>query len=245
LGQTVNSYVDRESGNVPFAELLQQMTRIPGIRRIRFTSPYPSDFTDDLLNVMISCPQVCNHIHLPVQSGSTRVLHAMKRGYTREDYLEIVQKIQRSPRQISVSTDLIVGFPGEEETDFEHTLTLLDAAQFDSSFSFKYSPRPNTEALKLSGAVSEEEKSRRLSILQLRQKEIQYRKNESYLDRVLEVLVDGRARSRVSLTGRTSNNKIVNFDGPETLIGRFAQVKITGFSPNSLKGAWIPSKALE
>jgi tRNA-2-methylthio-N6-dimethylallyladenosine synthase len=245
LGQTVNSYVDRKNGNVTFAELLRQMARIPGIRRIRFTSPYPSDFTDEFLDVMISCPQVCNHIHLPVQSGSTRVLQAMKRGYAREDYLEIVQKIQQSPRPISISTDLIVGFPGEEEKDFEHTLTLLDDAQFDSAFSFKYSPRPNTEALKLPGTVSEEEKSRRLSILQQRQKEIQYRKNESYLDRVLEVLVEGRARSRVRLTGRTSNNKIVNFDGPEILIGRFAKVKITGFSPNSLKGAWIPSNPLE
>jgi len=245
LGQTVNSYIDREDGDVTFAELLRRVAQVPGIRRIRFTSPYPSDFTDDLLDVMIHCPQVCNHIHLPVQSGSTRILQSMQRGYTREDYLEIIHKIQKSPRPIAISTDLIVGFSGEKENDFEDTLTLMDEAQYDSAFSFKYSPRPNTEALKIPGTVSEEEKSRRLEILQQRQKEIQYCKNETYLGQVVEVLVDNKARSRVSLTGRMSNNKIVNFDGPESLIGRFARVKITGFSPNSLKGAWIPSKALE
>ena len=245
LGQTVNSYVDREGGIVTFADLLRRMAQIPGIERIRFASPYPSDFTDELLEVMISCPQVCNHVHLPVQSGSTKVLQAMRRGYTREDYLEIVHKIQQAPRPIAISTDIIVGFPGEEEEDFEQTLTLLDEAQYDSAFSFKYSPRPNTEALNLPGTVSEEEKSKRLEILQQRQKEIQYSRNETYLGKVVEVLVDKRARSRVSLTGRMSNNKIVNFDGPESLIGRFAQVKITGFGPNSLKGAWIPANALE
>jgi tRNA-2-methylthio-N6-dimethylallyladenosine synthase len=239
LGQTVNSYIDREGGNVTFAALLRDMAHISGIERIRFTSPYPSDFTDELFEVMVSCPQVCNHLHLPVQSGSTRVLRAMGRGYTREDYLEIIQKIRQSARPIAISTDIIVGFPGEEEKDFEDTLTLLDSVQYDSTFSFKYSPRPNTEALNLSGSVSEEEKSRRLEILQQRQREIQYQINEAYLGRIVDVLVDNKARSRVSLTGRTSNNKIVNFDGPEDLIGRFAQVKITGFSPNSLKGAWI------
>ena len=245
LGQTVNSYIDRENGDVTFAQLLRNMAGIRGIRRIRFTSPHPSDFTNELLDVMISCPQICNHIHLPVQSGSTRVLQTMKRGYTREEYLRIVRKIKNSPRPVSISTDLIVGFPGEEERDFEDTLTLLDTVQYDSAFSFKYSPRPNTEALKLAGTVSEEVKSRRLDILQKKQKEIQYRKNEACMDKIVEVLVDNRARSRVSLTGRTSNNKIVNFDGPESLIGHFVMVKIMGFSPNSLKGTWIPSEALK
>ena len=245
LGQTVNSYRDREGGNVTFASLLKRIAQIKGIERIRFTSPYPSDFTDELLDVMVSCPQVCNHIHLPVQSGSTKILRAMRRGYTREDYLGIVQKIKDSKRAISISTDIIVGFPGEEEGDFEDTLTLMELVQYDSAFSFKYSPRPNTEALNFEGSIPEEEKSRRLSILQQRQKEIQHRINEEYMGRIVEVLVDARARSRVSLTGRASNNKIVNFDGPETLIGRFAKVKITGFSPNSLKGAWIRPVALE
>ncbi len=245
LGQTVNSYIDREVENTTFAALLRRMARIKGIERIRFASPYPSDFTDELLETMEDCPQVCNHIHLPVQSGSTRILQAMRRGYTREDYLEIVKKIKNSKRTISISTDIIVGFPGEEESDFEDTLTLMNEVRYDSAFSFKYSPRPNTEALKISGAVPEDEKSRRLEILQQRQKDIQHQINESYMGRVVEVLVEKRARSRVSLTGRTGNNKIVNFNGPETLIGRFARVEITGFSPNSLKGAWIQSEALE
>ncbi len=245
LGQTVNSYIDREGGNTTFAALLRRMAQINGIERIRFTSPYPSDFTEELLEVMEVCSQVCNHIHLPVQSGSTKILQAMRRGYTREGYLEIVQKIKNSKRPISISTDIIVGFPGEQESDFEDTLTLLDAVRYDSAFSFKYSPRPNTEALKISGAVPEEEKSRRLEILQQRQKDIQFQINEAYLGQIVEVLVEKRARSRVSLAGRTCNNKIVNFNGPETLIGHFAKVKIEGFSPNSLKGAWIQSKALE
>lgn len=245
LGQTVNSYVDLEGGNVTFATLLRRMAKIQGIERIRFTSPYPSDFTDELLEVMETCPQVCNHVHLPVQSGSTKILRAMQRGYTREDYIDIVRRIKGSTRHISISTDIIVGFPGEKERDFEDTLTLLDTVEYDSAFSFKYSPRPDTEALKLSGAVPEEEKSRRLDILQRHQKDIQSRLNAAYLGRIVEVLVDNRARSRVRLTGRTSNNKIVNFDGPEDLIGQFAKVRITGFSPNSLKGAWIQSPALE
>ncbi|MBN2318048.1 MAG: tRNA (N6-isopentenyl adenosine(37)-C2)-methylthiotransferase MiaB [Acidobacteria bacterium] len=245
LGQTVNSYMDLKEENVSFAALLRRIAQIKGIERIRFASPYPSDFTDELLEVMVSCTQVCNHIHLPVQSGSTKILRAMRRGYTREEYLEIVRKIKDSERPISISTDIIVGFPGEEERDFEDTLTLLDLVQYDGAFSFKYSPRPNTEALNLDGEVPEEEKSRRLAVLQQHQREIQYRINEAYAGRIVEVLVDARARSRVSLTGRTSNNKIVNFDGPETLIGQFVTVKITDFSPNSLKGAWIQSKALE
>ncbi len=245
LGQTVNSYRDRKGGNVTFAALLRRIAQIKGIERVRFTSPYPSDFTDELLDAMVSCPQVCNHIHLPVQSGSTKILRAMRRGYTREDYLGIVQKIKDSKGAISISTDIIVGFPGEEEGDFEDTLTLMELVQYDGAFSFKYSPRPNTDALNLAGSIPEEVKSKRLSILQQRQKEIQHRINAKYVGRIVEVLVDSRARSRVSLTGRTSNNKIVNFDGPETLMGRFAKVKITGFSPNSLKGAWIRPEALE
>lgn len=244
LGQTVNSYVDRDNGNVTFAALLGRIARVPGIQRIRFASPYPSDITDELLDVMISCPQVCNHIHMPVQSGSTRILKAMDRGYTREGYLAIIDKIKRSPRPFAISTDLIVGFPGEEEKDFEDTLTLLDAVQYEGAFSFKYSPRPNTAAIHFPDSVPEQEKSRRLQLLQERQREIQYRNNASYMGRTLDVLVGSRARSRVRLAGRTSNNKIVNFDGPESLIGSFARVQVNGFSANSLKGTWIREEAL-
>jgi tRNA-2-methylthio-N6-dimethylallyladenosine synthase len=244
LGQTVNSYHDREAG-VSFAQLLRRMSEIRGLKRIRFTSPHPSDFSDELLEVMVSCPQVCNQIHLPVQSGSTRLLQVMRRGYTRESYMAVIGKIRRARRPISISTDLIVGFPGETEADFQDTLSLLDEVQYDSAFSFKYSPRPNTSALSLPDEISEEEKGRRLEELQERQRLIQQQINAAYVGQILEVLVDGRARSRVSLTGRTGNNKIVNFDGPEALIGHVVQVEITGFSPNSLKGVWIHSETVK
>jgi tRNA-2-methylthio-N6-dimethylallyladenosine synthase len=239
LGQTVNSYVDPSGDNLSFPQLLRRMCQIAGLKRIRFVSPHPSDFSDELLDIMVSCPQICNQIHLPVQSGSTRMLKAMCRGYTREDYLEIIRKIHAAPREIAISTDIIVGYPGETEADFQDTLTLLDAVQYDSAFSFKYSRRPHTAALNLSDEVPEEEKGRRLTLVQQKQKLIQYKRNEAYQGRILEVLVEHKARSRFRLMGRTSNNKIVNFDGPESLMGKFIQVEITGFSPNSLKGVWI------
>jgi tRNA-2-methylthio-N6-dimethylallyladenosine synthase len=238
LGQTVNSYRDREAG-VGFARLLREAAAVPGIRRIRFTSPHPGDFTDELLETMVSCPAVCNQIHLPVQSGSTRVLRAMRRGYTREQYLDIIRRIRAAARPIAVSTDLIVGFPGETEGDFEDTLTLLDEVQYDSAFSFKYSPRPDTAALALEDDVPDEEKGRRLTLLQERQRHIQSARNSRYVGRIVEVLVEGKARSRMALAGRSSDNRIVNFDGPETPPGTFAEVEITGFGPNSLKGVRV------
>jgi tRNA-2-methylthio-N6-dimethylallyladenosine synthase len=239
LGQTVNSYVDRTVENMNFARLLRQMAGIAGLKRIRFTSPHPSDFSDELLDVMVSCPQVCNQIHLPVQSGSTRILRAMRRGYTRESYLAVIDKIRNGRRSIALSTDIIVGFPGESEEDFQDTLSLLDEVQYDCAFSFKYSPRPNTAALNLPDDITDKEKGRRLKIVQEQQKLIQYNKNAAYLGQIMEVLVDEKARSRFSLSGRTGNNKIVNFDGPETLMGQIVRVEITGFGANSLKGVWI------
>jgi tRNA-2-methylthio-N6-dimethylallyladenosine synthase len=163
----------------------------------------------------------------------------LRRGYTRERYLETIEKIRNSPRPIAISTDIIVGFPGETEGDFRDTLGLIDQVQYDNVFSFKYSPRPNTAALNLPGEVPEEEKGRRLKVLQDQQKLIQYNKNAAYLNRKMEVLVEDRARVRFSLAGRASNNKIVNFDGPEDLLGKFVEVAITGFSANSLKGDWV------
>ncbi|HYK88526.1 MAG TPA: tRNA (N6-isopentenyl adenosine(37)-C2)-methylthiotransferase MiaB [Acidobacteriota bacterium] len=239
LGQTVNSYRDPVRRDYTFARLLRELSEIDGLKRIRFTSPHPNDFTDELMEVMVSCRQVCNQVHLPVQSGSTKILRAMRRGYTRERYLETIRKIHDSARPISISTDIIVGFPGETEADFRDTLTLLDEVQYDNVFSFKYSPRPNTAALGLADNTSEEEKGRRLSILQAQQKLIQYNRNAAYLDQVVDVLVDEKARSRFSLAGRATNNKIVNFDGPEILMGQIVPVQVTGFSPNSLKGVWL------
>ncbi len=245
LGQTVNSYRDPNNARFTFARLLRRLSDIDGLKRIRFTSPHPNDFSDELLEVMVSCPQVCDQIHLPVQSGSTRVLRAMRRGYTRERYLETIAKLRSAARPIAISTDIIVGFPGESEADFQDTLSLLDQVQYDSVFSFKYSPRPNTAALSCEGEVDEEEKGRRLRILQEHQKLIQYNRNAAYRGRTVEVLVDDRARSRFSLAGRTSDNKVVNFDGPENLMGRLVPVEITGFSPNSLKGVWVRQESEE
>ena len=235
LGQTVNSYRDPESG-LTFAGLLRRLAGLHDLARIRFTSPHPGDFTDELLDVMVSFPRVCNHIHLPVQSGSTAVLRSMRRGYTRDRYLETIRKIKAAPRPIAISTDIIVGFPGETEADFRDTLSLLDEVQFDSAFTFKYSPRPNTAALDLPGEVPDEERGRRLMILQEHQRLIQYNKNAAYQGRNADVLVDNRPKSRFSLAGRTTENKIVNFDGPDSLMGRIVPVHITGFSANSLKG---------
>jgi tRNA-2-methylthio-N6-dimethylallyladenosine synthase len=240
LGQTVNSYRDPTQRDLRFAHLLRRLVEIEGLKRIRFTSPHPSDFTDELLEVMVTHPQVCNHIHLPVQSGSTRILRRMRRGYTRENYLRTIEKIKMADRPIAISSDIIVGFPGETERDFMDTISLLDRVQYDSVFSFKYSPRPNTQALDLEDEIPEEEKGRRLSFLQDRQRLIQYNKNAAFLGQVEEVLVEERARSRFSLAGRTSSNRVVNFDGPEDLMGRFIPVQITGFSANSLKGIRIP-----
>ncbi len=239
LGQTVNSYRDPVRRDFTFAKLLREVAGIDGLKRIRFTSPHPNDFTAELLEVMSSFPQVCNHVHLPLQSGSTRILRAMRRGYTRERYLETVRRIRDAARPIAISTDIIVGFPGETEEDFRDTLSLLDEVQYDSAFSFKYSPRPNTAALGLQDDTTEEEKGRRLRKLQEQQKLIQYNKNAAYMGQVVEVLVDDRARTRFSLAGRTTDNRVVNFDGPASLMGSIVPVQVTGFSAFSLKGIWL------
>jgi len=244
LGQTVNSYRDPAARNLTFAGLLQELAEIHGVERIRFASPHPVDFSDELLDVMATCAKVCNHIHLPVQSGSTNVLRAMRRGYTRENYCQIISKIRKVSRPIAVSTDIIVGFPKETERDFEETVSLLNEVRYDSVFSFKYSPRPGTAALSLDDDVPEEEKRRRLKIVQELQKDIQRRNNAKCLGEVAEVLVDGRARSRVAIAGRTSENRIVNFDGPEELVGQLASVKITGYGANSLTGIWIRTQSM-
>lgn len=163
----------------------------------------------------------------------------MRRGYTRKKYLETVHKIRRSGRAIAVSTDIIVGFPGETAADFGDTLHLLDEVQYDCVFSFKYSPRPGTAALMLSDDVTDEEKGERLMRLQEQQKLIQFNKNAAFLGQRVEVLAEGGARANYRLSGRMSNNRIVNFDGPDSLLGSIVSVEVTGFSPNSLKGAWI------
>jgi tRNA-2-methylthio-N6-dimethylallyladenosine synthase len=246
LGQTVNSWKD-PLGEIPsFAELLRRAAAIQGVRRLRFTSPHPSDFNSDLVQVIETTPQVCNQLHLPLQSGSTSVLKRMKRDYSRDEYLEKIQLIKRSSREIALSTDVIVGFPGERLEDFEETLSMLETVRFDSIFSFKYSSRPGTEAYSYPDTIPEEEKGRRLTILQGFQRKIQLERNAGMVGLEFEVLVDGKsARNNEDLMGRTTQNKIVNFSGPDDLLGAFVTVRVTGFAPNSLVGKLMGRGGLE
>lgn len=239
LGQTVNAYHDPSPASLTFAGLLRRLAEIEGLKRIRFSSPHPNEFSDELIEAIVTYPRICNQVHLPVQSGSTNILRSMRRGYTRESYLSTVARIRRARRAITISTDIIVGFPGEKDADFRDTINLLDTVQYDYVFSFKYSPRPNTPALELCDDVPDEEKGARLKLLQEQQKLIQYNSNAAYKGQLVEVLVDGNARSNFALSGRMSNNKIVNFDGPESLLGRLVTVEITDFTANSLKGARV------
>jgi tRNA-2-methylthio-N6-dimethylallyladenosine synthase len=237
LGQTVNSYRDPSPRRMSFAELLVAAAAVPGVRRVRFTTSHPSEFGRDIVDAIDSTPALCEHVHLPVQSGSSRILRAMRRTYTREEYLDKIALIRAARRPISISSDIIVGFPGESDEDFAATLSLLDAAQFDSVFAFQYSPRPNTDARALPGAVPEEEKGRRLAILQEKQREIQSARNQAIIGQTLEVLVDGASRKSGQWLGRTSSNRMVNFSSSEpNLLGQYAAIKITGAGPNNLVG---------
>ena len=237
LGQTVNSYRDPSPRKWNFVALLLGVAEIEGIRRVRFTTSHPNDFTREIVEAIDSTPALCDHIHLPVQSGSTRILREMRRTYTREQYLEKISWIHRARREFSLTSDVIVGFPGETEADFEETLTLLDAIQSDGVFAFKYSPRPNTPSLAMPDAIPEEEKSRRLAVLQERQRQIQIARNEKLVGARFEVLVDTHHTVRNQWAGRTTSNRIVNFStSRENLLGQYVQVHITRSAPNSLIG---------
>ncbi len=237
LGQTVNSYRDPSPRRMSFAELLMAVAEVSGIRRVRFTTSHPSDFHADIVAAIEATPVLCDHVHLPVQSGSTRVLRAMQRTYTRDAYLEKIALLRSARRPISLTSDIIVGFPGETQEDFEETLSLLDLAQYDGVFSFKFSPRPNTPALAMADPIPEEEKGRRLMVLQELQRVIQTTRNQALVGRTLEVLVDGPSRRDGQWAGRTSSNRVVNFTSPrESLLGDYVQVRITQAGTNSLIG---------
>ena len=241
LGQNVNSYRD-PSGKKSFAELLAAVGEVEGIRRVRFTTSHPRDFGRDIVEAIDAVPTLCDHVHLPVQSGSTRVLEAMQRLYTREEYLERITWMKASKRQISITTDVIVGFPGETESDFEETLTLLDEVGYDGVFSFKYSARPNTPALNLEDAIPEPEKARRLEVLMNRQKEVQINRYKKYIGQQCEVMVEGKNQARGQWIGRTSHNKTLNFTlggVQEPSIGSYVPVLVTGSFPYSLLGELI------
>ena len=236
LGQNVNSYRDPDR-NKSFAELLAAVGEVPGIRRVRFTTSHPRDFGRDIVEAIDAVPTLCDHVHLPVQSGSTRVLDAMQRLYTREQYLERIAWMKAARREISITTDVIVGFPGETESDFAETLTLLDEVGYDGVFSFKYSARPNTPALQLDDAIPEEEKSRRLEVLMAKQRDIQIARYKKYLGSECEVMVEAYNDARAQWIGRTSHNKTLNFTSSRTLaLGSYTSVLVTRTFPNSLAG---------
>jgi tRNA-2-methylthio-N6-dimethylallyladenosine synthase len=240
LGQTVNSYADPSSRRMRFSELLLAVADVPGIRRVRFTTSHPRDFGADIVAALETQPKLCNHVHLPVQSGSTRVLREMARTYTREEYLDKIAMLREAKRPIAITTDIIVGFPGETEADFAETLTLLEEVRYDNLFSFKYSPRPNTPSLLMPDAVSEEEKSRRLTVLQEKQRAIQSERNATLVGTRFDLLVGGKSRRENQWSGHTSCHRVVNFTSQErNLLGTYVQVLVTGAGPNSLVGEQV------
>jgi len=243
LGQNVNSYRDPSPPGWDFAALLARVAEVPGIRRVRYTTSHPRDFTRSIVEAMDSNPVICNHVHLPVQSGSTKVLAGMERLYTRDDYMRRIEWLKSARRTYAITTDIIVGFPGETEEDFERTLDLLDQVQYDALYSFKYSPRPNTAALAMGGQVAAEEKQRRLIVVQEKQRAIQIRRNAALIGGIREVLVEGRNQALGQWIGRTSDNRTLNFTAGEANghdpTGKYLPVRVTRSGPNSLVGETV------
>ncbi|HXG95716.1 MAG TPA: tRNA (N6-isopentenyl adenosine(37)-C2)-methylthiotransferase MiaB [Gemmatimonadales bacterium] len=225
LGQTVNSYHD---GEHDFADLLRAVGAVTGVRRLRFTSPYPTDFTPRVLAAMGETPAVCEHVHLPVQSGSSRTLKRMLRRYDRERYLEVVAALRDAVPGIALSTDIIVGFPGETEEEFQETLSLVELAGFDDAYTFKYSVRDGTPAVRIKDHVSEELKTERIGRLIELVRRVAKRKNIALVGTTHGVLVEGPAKRGTLLQARTRTNKIALLDGPPEWIGTYRQVRFTG-----------------
>ena len=243
LGQNVNAYRGlMEDGEVAdFALLLHYVSAIPEIERIRYTTSHPVEFTDSLIDAYAELPKLVSHLHLPVQSGSDRILGLMKRGHTRADYVAKIERLRSLRPEISLSSDFIVGYPGESEDDFEQTMDLIETLEFDHSYSFIYSPRPGTPAADLADDVPMAVKKQRLHRLQSRINQMSAAISRSMVDSVQRVLVEGTSRKDGrELSGRTENNRVVNFPGDSRMIGHFVNVHITEAMPNSLRGRWIP-----
>ena len=247
LGQNVNSYRDPSAEGWDFARLLDETGKVDGIRRVRFTTSHPRDFVKPIIDAIDENPRLCNHVHLPVQSGSTAVLSRMQRLYTRDEYMRRIDWIKASKRDIAITTDIIIGFPGETEAEFEETIRLIEEVEYDSMFIFKYSKRPNTPALRYEDHIPEEEKTRRFVILSDRQRALQIRRNAKYLGTAEEVHVEGYNQATQQWIGRTNQNKTLNFidtrlpkpENGETLVGQYMSVLVTRTSPNSLAGERI------
>ena len=233
LGQTVNSYHD---GTYDFADLLRAVGTVAGIRRVRFTSPYPTDFTDRVLAAMADTPTVCEHVHLPLQSGSARILKRMLRRYTPERYRDVVDGLRRAVPGIALTTDLIVGFPGETEADFHDTLSLVDAVAFDDAFTFRYSVRDGTPAVRLPDRVPDAVAAERLERLITRVRTLARRRNLALVGTMHEVLVEGRAKRGRLLQTRTRTNKVALVDGPDEWIGTYRRVRFTGTTGSTFTG---------
>jgi len=245
LGQTVNSYRDASDAGWSFARLLSEVGEIDGVRRVRFTTSHPQDFTPDIVEAIDRNPALCDWVHLPVQSGSSRVLAGMRRTYTRDQYLRVIDMIKAAKRDIVLSTDIIVGFPGETQEDFEQTLSLVEEVDYAQMFSFKYSPRRGTDSMEMGDHVPEEEKSRRLKVLQELQSRLQRRRNETWIGRDDEVLVEGWREKFGQWHGHTPQNRVLNFSDPsglatgENLRGAYCKVRVTAAGPNSLIGELV------
>ena len=238
LGQNVNSYGQDRPGEMTFARLLTRLEDLSGLERIRFTTSHPKDLSQELMACFGQLSKLCDHIHLPVQAGSNTILERMNRRYTREIYLEKIQALRDLCPTIAVTSDVIVGFPGETREDFDRTLELLQAVRFDDLFSFKYSDRPLTRARLFPDQVEAEEKGFRLRKLQAFQKEVTLARNKALEGTLQSVLVDGYSKkSPLEWTGRTRTNKVVNFSGPPALLGRILPVKIEKAALHSLKGS--------
>ena len=237
LGQNVNSY---DGDGTSFAELLKMINEIDGLERIRFMTSNPKDLSDELIEAFTICDKLCHNLHLPIQSGSNRVLKRMNRKYTREDYLKLIEKLRIRVPDITLSTDIIVGFPGETDEDFEETLSLVKEVEYDSAFTFIYSIRKGTPAEKFDNQVEESEKHRRFDLLVSTVNEISEKKNKVYQDRIEKILVDGVSKNnKLMLTGRTDGFKLVNFAGKKNMIGSLVDVRITDAKTFSLLGEVI------
>lgn len=237
LGQNVNSYGKDLGKGISFAKLLRELDRIKGIERIRFMTSHPKDLSEELIYAMRDCEKVCEHLHLPIQAGSTRILKEMNRGYTKEDYLTLVSRVKENIPGIALTTDIIVGFPGETEEDFEDTLSILAQVRFDSAYTFLYSKRTGTPAAKMAGQIPEEVKKDRFQRLLKLQNDISKEINETYMNKEVEVLVEGVSKTNDRIyTGRTQENKIVNFEGNAGMIGEIKNIKIECIKTWSLEG---------
>ena len=239
LGQNVNSYAWKNGNTWNFASLLNAITKLHNLLRLRFTTSHPKDLSDDLLDCFRNTDKLAGHIHLPFQAGSNRILKLMHRGYTREEYLKIIDKLRTSKEDIAITSDVMVGFPGETEEDFQFTLDLIQQVEFDSLFSFKYSDREGTPAARIPDKISESVKASRLQRLQNLQNSITLKKNRNLKGRQLTVLVEGPSKKGGQLTGRAGSNKVVNFDGNAGMVGKLVEITIKESYLNSLKGQVI------